>query len=671
MEIHDHNLKNNVFKNQVISTFEMFTNKISSNLFNGESDNSLQPSENIQLSIVYKKHRNEFSDYYVDYLIFKLKNVRKMNFYEDLFPPFKRLVQIEKLLKNDQADFAIELSLICFMENEAFVNDRRIYRLIGKIKEIDDQIDVFKFFFQFLFAVWLEKDQMFVFNTHVIELIEFWILRNYKEIENQSNEFIFSLIFVLTGIFANQNERNFKFFTGNFLKLIFELKIWTKNAFWKSAVENFTNYLRWSEKIYFIDFLTVEKSVKKIKSFLHIYDMLLQIGVIFLKISLNSMLDILNEINEQRNDIPLEELQKISLNFESKWIEVKKVRYTTLSERIIKMNNSSPKLVIVLKLCLPFLQNDENIIRLITLNSLFNKKLHGKILKQFLIDSTLEDEKRIKIWLKLSEIHCPNLDHEITKSFLLTIDPKILNIIKMDVKRTNFAKFFVVELEKMLVNMALRYPKVNYYQGMNCIGGFLLNFLDNYDNADRVFSLLVKTRLEKYFSNNFENLKKLIYICERFVKMFLPRLYDHLDRLNISNVFYISPFILTIFTSFLQYFQNYNLIVQIMDVFIAKGWIGFFQILIYLFQRFEDKLIEKNYDTTLTFLNKQIYDYMFKMKFSDLKTELKTIHITKTQVEKFGMDFDKSRFVIENYWNEYYDRKRGFNVVDRKNGSQS
>ena len=59
----------------------------------------------------------------------------------------------------------------------------------------------------------------------------------------------------------------------------------------------------------------------------------------------------------------------------------------------------------------------------------------------------------------------------------------------------------------------------------------------------------MKERLSTYFRKNFLHLKKLLFIFERLLKIYVPRVHEHLENLNIGNEFFISPILLTIFCS--------------------------------------------------------------------------------------------------------------------------
>lgn len=135
-------------------------------------------------------------------------------------------------------------------------------------------------------------------------------------------------------------------------------------------------------------------------------------------------------------------------------------------------------------------------------------------------------------------------------------------------------------------------------------------------------------------------------------------MHQHLVDLRIGNEFYISPLILTVFTSMLQFIENYSLVAKIFDLFICKGWVGFFKALVYIFKLLEKKIVDKDYDKILEFLNKSIYETMFLMKLDNIKSESMKMAISKRDLGQLEIEYMKTRQVVESYWTHYYDSRR-------------
>ncbi len=64
------------------------------------------------------------------------------------------------------------------------------------------------------------------------------------------------------------------------------------------------------------------------------------------------------------------------------------------------------------------------------------------------------------------------------------------------------------------------------------------------------------------------------------------------------------------------------------------------------------------YDKVLEFLNKGIYEKLFKLKLTKFKTDCIQIKFTKTLLKKFEIEYEQSRKIIDEYWSKYYEKKR-------------
>lgn len=110
---------------------------------------------------------------------------------------------------------------------------------------------------------------------------------------------------------------------------------------------------------------------------------------------------------------------------------------------------------------------------------------------------------------------------------------------------------------------------------------------------------------------------------------------------------WISPLVLTVFCSQLQFVDNYTVISNIMDILIIEGWVGFFKIFVYIFIRIEKELIKKEYDKILEFLNKKIYNFIHKLKIQKNKKKILSINIDSKMIKKFEIEYDRSRKIVD------------------------
>lgn len=231
-------------------------------------------------------------------------------------------------------------------------------------------------------------------------------------------------------------------------------------------------------------------------------------------------------------------------------------------------------------------------------------------------------------------------------------------VIPLDCKRTGFCSAYEKELETLLKRMAVSFPETGYYQGMNCIGGFLLKYTQDFDTSKKVFNFLMEKRLSQYFSHDFQNLKQLFFVSKRIFELYCPRFFTHFNNKNIGTEYFMSPILLTLFSGSLQFIENYSLVADVFDIIFAKGWPGFFQVLVVFISKVEDKLLNLDYDEILNYLKEDFYSELISFNFSSLKREIGKYSIPKSLLMALRVQYADTTYAIDSFWNSYYEKKR-------------
>ena len=140
----------------------------------------------------------------------------------------------------------------------------------------------------------------------------------------------------------------------------------------------------------------------------------------------------------------------------------------------------------------------------------------------------------------------------------------------------------------ILKAVAYKKPQINYCQGMNYIAAFLLEYIEDEEEAFFYFlGIIQNTEYGELFLNDLIKLKQFFYILERLINMYMPELYIYLKNSGISSSFFSSPWFITLFTHCYQYIteaKNPKILLFILDSFILVNYIYFF-ILLPLFRK--------------------------------------------------------------------------------------
>jgi len=141
---------------------------------------------------------------------------------------------------------------------------------------------------------------------------------------------------------------------------------------------------------------------------------------------------------------------------------------------------------------------------------------------------------------------------------------------------------------------------------MNFIAAFLLNLCGDEEEAFYIFlCLLLTSDYGSLFTKELANLKKYFYVFERIIDILLPELYNYLKINNIKVSFFISPWLITLFTDTylnIKNRENPKVLLRIWDLFLFSGCKSILKVGIPLLKNYEHKIMSLTFEELLRFL---------------------------------------------------------------------
>lgn len=264
--------------------------------------------------------------------------------------------------------------------------------------------------------------------------------------------------------------------------------------------------------------------------------------------------------------------------------------------------------------------NIKELPNIISLNKLYNEKLKRFIYKNILLKyHDMSIENHIKIWKlllnynKLKEKYdYKKIKEEIEKNPNLVESKEIINL---DVIRTYFKKDRQLNREKTsnILKVACKEtPSINYCQGMNYIVAFLLKFINEEDTVFYIMmGLFVYTNFKKIFYNELIKLKMYFNIFDRILSLYLPNTLMLFKKNNIMSNYFISPWIITLFTNTMEINCKLDVLIKIFDNFIISGWKTIFNTALLIVEKNEENLLNLKTDKLLHYLSDDILKDLF------------------------------------------------------------
>ena len=263
-----------------------------------------------------------------------------------------------------------------------------------------------------------------------------------------------------------------------------------------------------------------------------------------------------------------------------------------------------------------YLKNKELIPLFLLKKSISTKIKYNFYLNYLNSNKEISIEIRLKIWKSILDI----------KKVILEIKDKIKEIdknsekyklIEQDIKRTHLGEDSK-EKNNILINILMKVTnlielnldyqneknKYEYYQGMNYLSAFIY-LLTNNENESvyLLYSILINTELKNIYCQKMLKLKNFFPIFEKLLKLYIPSISFYLKKNSVKVEYFLTPFVLTIFTNVIQNKNNIPLIIlNIWDEFLIKGWKSLINSILILIKFHINDILNKSGDELFKFL---------------------------------------------------------------------
>ena len=258
-----------------------------------------------------------------------------------------------------------------------------------------------------------------------------------------------------------------------------------------------------------------------------------------------------------------------------------------------------------------------------------------------------------------------------------------LEFIRRDIDRTYYTDFFLkeggkIKLNNILERMCVFPGNVGYCQGMNFILGAMLFLLRDEIKTIYLFSCMIQTYdLINLFSYNTPDYGFRIYQINYYVKKYIPNVYYHFKKNNLSFDMIYSNWLLTLFSNYL----NINKLDFPWTCFFVDKWKGIIKLcLIFIFE-LKDKLLKCDLSGLSELLKEDtnkyhnnfgnsfyLYNKVFKVtneQLNNLKNEY-FIYLSRKKLEDTKGDMNKWEDDQKGPLNEYLEENKKIDNIANK-----
>lgn len=180
-------------------------------------------------------------------------------------------------------------------------------------------------------------------------------------------------------------------------------------------------------------------------------------------------------------------------------------------------------------------------------------------------------------------------------------------------------------------------PEVGYCQGMNFIAAMFITFV----TEEEAFWLLVQVmnarpcRMRGLFLDGMSEAHQVLYVAERLIERFLPRLHRHFQREHIHITMFATQWLLTMYTSSFPF----DVVTRVWDSFLLEGWKVSYRVMLALLEKEQPRLLKMNFEVILNYLKEVPY----KVDVDDLFETAFKINLKSEQINKFAREWEKNQ----------------------------
>ena len=324
------------------------------------------------------------------------------------------------------------------------------------------------------------------------------------------------------------------------------------------------------------------------------------------------------------------------------------------------MKKDKEKKLILLHL-FNYLKKDEIIPFFLLKKSISEKLKYSFYLNYLNSNQNISNKIRLQIWktiLKINKIS-ESIKNKISE---INLNSKKFKLIQQDVQRTHIGQFSN-EINQSIINILMKVTDLlekkienndsndtittEYYQGMNYLSAFFYNLTKNEDETIYfLYSIITTTELKYLYDREMIRLKNFFSIFEKLLKLYLPQISFYFKKNSIKINYFMTPFIMTVFTNLIQNKENIPIILlNIWDEFLIKGWKSLMSSLLSLISFHSDDILLKSGEDLLKFL---INNLSSSNHFSDNNFNLWILEKKKFKIKKKYLRILEEQVQFEN-----------------------
>ena len=128
-------------------------------------------------------------------------------------------------------------------------------------------------------------------------------------------------------------------------------------------------------------------------------------------------------------------------------------------------------------------------------------------------------------------------------------------------------------MKRILTNIALDFPELGYYQGMNYLVIFIYETFKDELTAYRFLHFMAEKFLKTKLEKTFKGVMEMIFLSDKLMQIAIPKTWSKLKAGNMSSIHFSVSLMITMFSTLIKDTSMFGIVYRIWDMFLVDGFL--------------------------------------------------------------------------------------------------
>jgi hypothetical protein len=129
-------------------------------------------------------------------------------------------------------------------------------------------------------------------------------------------------------------------------------------------------------------------------------------------------------------------------------------------------------------------------------------------------------------------------------------------------------------MKRVLINIALDFPELSYYQGMNYLVIFVYKTFKDELTTYRFLNFVADKFLKQKLEKSFKGLMEMIFLSDKLLEINTPKVWKKLGAGQMSSIHFSVSLLITMFATLIKDEKYFPIVYRVWDLFLVDGFVS-------------------------------------------------------------------------------------------------